>query len=142
MISLWSVHGISADHWTSRNFLSMKQQNRPACSNPQISHILADPKAECFKIYKVWIKLFNFNQIQSVTYLLIQINQNWKLKFLKPDYFKKICFLSSFLLTWSKYIGPKWPRNTLQASSMHLEHETSLLRTPWQYWTCIFTSGK
>jgi hypothetical protein len=27
---------------------------------------------------------------------------------LKPNYFKKQCSSSSFLLTWSRYTGPKW----------------------------------
>ena len=32
---------------------------------------------------------------------------------LKPNYFKKQCSSSSFLLAWSRYTGPKWPLNRL-----------------------------
>ena len=28
---------------------------------------------------------------------------------LKPNYFKEQCSSSSFLLTWSRFTGPKWP---------------------------------
>ena len=42
-------------------------------------------------------------------------------------------FVSTFLHTWSKHTGSKWPWSTWQASSMHLRHETSLLSTPWQF---------
>ena len=60
---------------------------------------------------------------------------------LKPNYFKKQHFSSSFLLTWSKYTGLKWQWSTRQANAMHWRHETSLLITPWPFWTCSFTSG-
>ena len=36
-------------------------------------------------------------------------------RLIKPDFFKKKRFTSSFLLTWSKYAGPKWPWRTRQA---------------------------
>ena len=39
---------------------------------------------------------------------------------IKPNYFKKQCFSSSFLLTWSKYTGPKWPWSTQQANFMYI----------------------
>ena len=55
---------------------------------------------------------------------------------IKANYFKKECFLSSFLLTWSKYTGPKWSWSTQQASTMSEMHETSLLSTPWSFWIC------
>ena len=64
------------------------------------------------------------------------------LSLLKPNHFKKQCSSSSFLLTWSKYTSPKWAWSTRQANFMHLKHGTSLLSTPWPFWTCIFTSGK
>ena len=38
---------------------------------------------------------------------------------LKPNYFKKQCSSSSFLLTWSKYTGPKWPWSTQKASPIY-----------------------
>ena len=56
-----------------------------------------------------------------------------KLKFqvqIKPNYFKKHSFSSSFLLAWSKYTVPKWPWSTRQTSSMHCTLSTSLLSTP------------
>ena len=46
---------------------------------------------------------------------------------IKPNYFKDQHFSSSFLLTWSKYTGPKWPRSTWEASSMALRHGISPL---------------
>ena len=36
----------------------------------------------------------------------------------------------------------KWQWSTQQASSMHLIHGTSLLRTPLSLWTSIITLGK
>jgi hypothetical protein len=32
--------------------------------------------------------------------------------------------------------------STQQASSMNLRHETTMLSTPLQFWTCIITLGK
>ena len=52
----------------------------------------------------------------------------------KPSYFKKQCFSSSFLLAWDKCTGQ-------QATSMHLGNCSSLLNTPWPFLTFIFTSG-
>ena len=52
--------------------------------------------------------------------------------FLKPNYFKKQIYSSSFLLTWSKL---SW--SPQQASSMHLKHETTLSSTSLTFWTCI-----
>ena len=44
----------------------------------------------------------------------------------KPNYFKKQCFLWSFLLTWSKYKGPKCPRSsTWQPSFIHCRNGNS-----------------
>ena len=41
--------------------------------------------------------------------------------------------IQSFLHTWSKHTGSKWPWSTWKASSMHLRHGTSLLSTPWHF---------
>ena len=60
---------------------------------------------------------------------------------IKPNYFKKQSFSSSFLLTWSRYTGTKWPWSTRQDSSMHLRHWNSMLSTPLPFWTCIFAPG-
>ena len=68
---------------------------------------------------------------------------------IKPNYFKKVCSSSSFLLTRGKNTGPKRPWSTQKASSINVtpnkpircfRYKTSLLSTP--FWTCIFTSGK
>ena len=61
---------------------------------------------------------------------------------LKPNYFKKQHFSSSFLLTWSKYTGPKRPWSSRQASPISNMHETSLPSILWPFWNCIFISGK
>ena len=47
---------------------------------------------------------------------------------LKPNYYKKQCSSSSFLLTWSRYTVPKWPRSTWPFWTIHFRHRTSLLR--------------
>ena len=64
---------------------------------------------------------------------------------LKPNYFKKQCFSSSFLLIRIKYTGPKWLWSTGQASCTHFRHRISLLTTPpnsMAILDLIFTSGK
>ena len=43
---------------------------------------------------------------------------------LKPNYFKKQCFLSSFFLPKLNNRGPKWHWSTQQANSMHLALST------------------
>ena len=90
----------------------------------------------------------NQNILQCFLYIFFQFQQNfaqklkskkiwaiWSIFLLKPNYFKKIFNHHLYLLTRQKW-------STRQASFMHLRHETSLLSTPWQFWTCIFTSGK
>ena len=54
---------------------------------------------------------------------------------LVTNYFRKQCSSSSFLLTWSRYTGPKWLLSTEQASPLSKIHTTSLLSTPWPFWT-------
>ena len=57
------------------------------------------------------------SKVKSLTYL--RTGRDWHEFFansLKPNYFKKQCFSSSFLLTRSKYTSPKWPWSTQQAS--------------------------
>ena len=60
-------------------------------------------------------------------------------KTLKPNYFKQQCSSSSFSLTWSRYTGPKWSWSTEQASTMSKMLSTSMLSTPWPFWTCILS---
>ena len=50
------------------------------------------------------------------TYVQDETDMSFSATSLKPNYFKKQCFSSSFLLTWSKYTSPKWPWSTQQAS--------------------------
>ena len=52
---------------------------------------------------------------------------------IKPNYFKKQYSSSSFLLTWSRYTGPNWPKSTSQPSSIYLRHGASLLRHPGHF---------
>ena len=68
--------------------------------------------------------------------------QSFEIPVVKPNYFKKQCSSSPFLLTWSIHTGPKWPLSTQKASPMSYMHRTSLSNTPWSFWTCIITSGK
>ena len=49
-------------------------------------------------------KLLVNNYVFLKDYMLIFFNQ-----YLKPNYFKKHCSSSSFLLTWSRYTSLKWP---------------------------------
>ena len=73
---------------------------------------------------------------KSISMVLIKVRRT------KAKYHKEATFLSSFLLTWSKYTGPKWPWSNQHAGFMSQMHGTSLPSTPWPFWTCIFTSGK
>ena len=63
----------------------------------------------------IFLKQRNFIDPIWIVWLQIKSSLFW---LIKPDYFKKQCFSSSFLLTWSKYIGPKWPWSTQQAGFM------------------------
>ena len=49
-------------------------------------------------------KLLVNNYVFLKDYMLIFFNQ-----YLKPNYFRKHCSSSSFLLTWSRYTSLKWP---------------------------------
>ena len=56
----------------------------------------------------------------------------WISIFLNPNISWSNVFIIIFtFLHWS----------TRQASCMHLRHRTSLMSTPWSFWTCIFTLG-
>ena len=81
----------------------------------------------------------NSDNLSSNIYIMAGVIQDfWALK---PEYSKKQRFSSSFLHTWSKHTGPKWSWSTLQANFIHIRHGTSLLSSPWSFWTCLFTSG-
>ena len=96
-----------------------------------------------------WLNIIGhifMNMMQMYTVFFFSIlharNENSKTEIiivlLKPNYFKKQCS-SSFLLTWSRYTGPKWPLSTEQASPMSKIHSPSLLSTPWPCWTGILS---
>ena len=69
--------------------------------------------------------------------------QGEKILTIKAKFFQEAMFLSSFSLTRSKYTAvQKGPSSPLQARIIHLRHKTSLLGTPWPFWTCIFSLGK
>ena len=78
----------------------------------------------------IW-KFLHFHRIFPISKSCQIIPERWGSKFMisisnqiKPNYFKKQRFSSSFLLTWSKYTGSKWPWSTPKASSMHFRHGT------------------
>ena len=75
------------------------------------------------------------------SYLLVFIvfNETSTFDCLKPNYFKKQCSSSSFLLLLIYWYKLAW--STQQASSMHLIHGTTMLSTPLPFWTCIITLG-
>jgi hypothetical protein len=49
------------------------------------------------------------NSIVSITHFRATLQQIKTLEYIKLDYFKNQCFSSSFLLTWCRNTGPKWP---------------------------------
>ena len=56
-----------------------------------------------------------------------------QVKLIKPNYSKKQCSFSSFLLTQGNNTGSKWQLTAQKASFMPYMHGTSLMSIPGQF---------
>ena len=75
--------------------------------------LMSQPKRECFSTKEIISAFFRHDK----GLLTKQCNQSCDylrelFHIIKPNYLKKQRFSSSFLITWSKYTGPKWPWST------------------------------
>ena len=63
-----------------------------------------------YSIVEKWVEVGYIILVKKSWWLLIGPN-TLKKYYLKPNYFKKQHSSTSFLLTWSRYKGPKWSWN-------------------------------
>ena len=107
------------------------------------------PHPKMFLMIKCWNTIHSHSKVEFVkkrydfwSYFATDLNAIWNQKGGPPltstristslkapnSLFSAWTWSSSFLLTWCRYTGPKWPRSTWQPSFINFRHGTSQVR--------------